>query len=34
MGMDVHQPSTSPDYQVKAVFLFNFTQFVEWPERV
>lgn len=23
--------STAPEYQVKAVFLFNFTQFVEWP---
>ena len=23
-------PST-PEYQLKAVFLFNFTQFVEWP---
>jgi YfiR/HmsC-like len=22
---------TSPEYQVKAVFLFNFAQFVEWP---
>jgi hypothetical protein len=21
----------SPEYQIKAVFLFNFTQFVEWP---
>lgn len=26
------QMLTSPEYQVKAVFLFNFTQFVEWPE--
>jgi hypothetical protein len=25
------QTKTSPEYQVKAVFLFNFTQFVEWP---
>lgn len=25
----VAQPT--PEYQVKAVFLFNFTQFVEWP---
>ena len=24
-------PQPSPEYQVKAVFLFNFTQFVEWP---
>ncbi len=23
----------SREYQVKAVFLFNFTQFVEWPEK-
>lgn len=22
---------TTPEYQLKAVFLFNFTQFVEWP---
>lgn len=25
------QPGTAPQYQVKAVFLYNFTQFVEWP---
>ncbi len=25
------QSSSTPEYQVKAVFLFNFTQFVEWP---
>lgn len=25
------QPAPSREYQVKAVFLFNFTQFVEWP---
>jgi hypothetical protein len=25
------QTPASPEYQVKAVFLFNFTQFVEWP---
>jgi hypothetical protein len=25
------QAPTSPEYQVKAVFLFNFAQFVEWP---
>jgi hypothetical protein len=24
--------ATPSEYQVKAVFLFNFTQFVEWPE--
>jgi hypothetical protein len=23
--------ATSPEFQVKAVFLFNFAQFVEWP---
>lgn len=23
--------TTTPEYQLKAVFLFNFTQFVEWP---
>lgn len=25
------QPPSSREYQIKAVFLFNFTQFVEWP---
>ncbi|MEO7988969.1 MAG: YfiR family protein [Chryseolinea sp.] len=25
------QPETSKEYQIKAVFLFNFTHFVEWP---
>lgn len=25
------QTSALPEYQVKAAFLFNFTQFVEWP---
>lgn len=25
------QPQTSKEYQIKAVFLFNFTQFIEWP---
>jgi hypothetical protein len=24
---------TAPEYQVKAVFLYNFTRFVEWPPR-
>jgi hypothetical protein len=24
---------TSPEYQVKAVFLFNFAQFVDWPPK-
>jgi hypothetical protein len=27
------QSSSSTEYQIKAVFLFNFTQFVEWPEQ-
>ena len=27
------QTSTSPEYQVKAVFLFNFAQFVDWPAK-
>ena len=27
------QPVPSPENQVKAVFLFNFTQFVEWPSK-
>lgn len=25
------QSITSKEYQIKAVFLFNFTQFIEWP---
>ncbi|MBA4056737.1 MAG: DUF4154 domain-containing protein, partial [Marivirga sp.] len=25
------QPAIPKEYQIKAVFLFNFTQFVEWP---
>jgi hypothetical protein len=25
------QATASPEYQLKAVFLFNFAQFVEWP---
>lgn len=25
------QPAISKEYQVKAVFLFNFTQFIQWP---
>lgn len=25
------QTNATPEYQLKAVFLFNFTQFVEWP---
>lgn len=32
IGRVASQPATpTPEYQVKAVFLFNFTQFVEWP---
>jgi hypothetical protein len=30
-GLAISAPATSPEYQVKAVFLFNFAQFVEWP---
>ena len=26
------QTSPLPEYKIKAVFLFNFTQFVEWPD--
>ncbi len=25
------QPPASREYQIKAIFLFNFTQFIEWP---
>jgi len=25
------RPATPPEYRIKAVFLFNFLQFVEWP---
>lgn len=29
-----HAPAApSPEYQIKAIFLFHFAQFVEWPER-
>lgn len=28
------QNKTAGEYQVKAVFLYNFTQFVEWPESI
>ena len=28
-----HAAPTAPEYQLKAVFLFNFAQFVEWPAR-
>jgi hypothetical protein len=29
----VPQNSISREYQIKAVFLYNFSQFVEWPEK-
>lgn len=31
VSMTHQQPDIAPEYQVKAVFLYNFTQFVEWP---
>src|SRR5688572_2983777 len=31
VNMKPLQTETAPEYQVKAVFLFNFTQFIEWP---
>lgn len=35
IGMVIPQKiDPSREYQVKAVFLFNFTQFVEWPDTV
>jgi len=30
-GLASSAVAVSPEYQVKAVFLFNFAQFVEWP---
>ncbi len=30
-GIAHSTPAASPEYQVKAVFLFNFAHFVEWP---
>lgn len=30
-GTPLCSAATAPEYQVKAAFLFNFTQFVEWP---
>ena len=30
-GILFAQSTTTREYQVKAVFIFNFTQFVEWP---
>jgi hypothetical protein len=32
-GLAYSTSESSPEYQVKAVFLFNFAQFVEWPPR-
>jgi hypothetical protein len=29
--LSASQPTDSREYQIKAAFLFNFTQFVEWP---
>lgn len=31
--LSAHRPVV-PEYQIKAIFLFNFTQFVEWPATV
>jgi hypothetical protein len=30
-GAAATPPAATPEYQLKAVFLFNFAQFVEWP---
>ncbi|HYG23559.1 MAG TPA: YfiR family protein [Verrucomicrobiae bacterium] len=27
------EPRSAGEYQIKAVFLFNFTKFIEWPEK-
>jgi hypothetical protein len=32
MGFMSAQTQVTREYQIKAVFLFNFTQFIEWPE--
>lgn len=32
LGTAAQDPPPSREYQVKAVFLFNFAQFVEWPD--
>lgn len=32
MSSSYAQNTSTPEYQLKAVFLFNFTQFIEWPE--
>ena len=31
IGLQAQAPGQSGEYQLKAVFIFNFTQFVEWP---
>jgi hypothetical protein len=31
LGMGIVQAQASKEYQIKAAFLFNFAQFVEWP---
>jgi hypothetical protein len=31
VNMVLAQPSALPEYQIKAVFLYNFAQFIEWP---
>ena len=34
LGAGAHAPAApSPEYQIKAIFLFQFAQFVEWPAR-
>ncbi len=33
-GMNLYAQATSKEYQIKAAFLFNFMQFVEWPPTV
>lgn len=32
MSMRAAQHETAPEYKIKAAFLYNFTQFVEWPD--
>ena len=31
-SIPAQQTAATPEYQLKAVFLFNFAQFVEWPD--
>jgi len=33
-GVDAFAQSKAEEYKVKAIFLYNFTQFVDWPETV